>query len=157
MVAITGTMQRSIVVAWTLIAIAMGQVFYWMYDRSPPLVIFEYTASPTQPNGTMLINGDVKRSLDRECSAVLSRTLIDANGYRSAIGGSQIMTADAIRKIDDANHNKMLVAIPIPKDIVPGPAVLATSMSYTCNPIHQLWPIEMLIEMNVEILPEPEL
>jgi hypothetical protein len=145
-------LTRSIAVAWSMIALALLQIGYWSIDRSPPFRLESYTSSPTVPGETMLIDGKVWRDSSRDCSVNFSRYLTDSAGYISNISGIQMLTDAAIDERQAETPNAMHVAVPIPNNVVRGPAELTTVAAYSCNPIQQIFPIQVLIRIPVQIL-----
>lgn len=152
MVRLTTWLERYIFVSWAIIAVCATAGAWWAFDRSPPFLLGSYTVYDAAPGQTMFINANVKRDLSRECSTRFSRYLY-SNGVRHEISGSQYMSAAAIADMDKQMPDALRMAVRIPPDIVPGPATLVTALEYTCNPLHQVWPIDVLMRMNVRILP----
>lgn len=94
---------QSLMWLWVLIlAISGAQVAWWALDRRPPFETISVTAQPVRPGGILLIDGKVRRDLDRDCSIVASRYMLDARGTRHEIMGLTTMTPEALRKMDAA-------------------------------------------------------
>ncbi len=150
---LTRGLERSIAVAWVLIALSAAVVIYWAFDRSPPFVMLDYTAFNGRRGETVLVAANVDRNLERNCSVTFSRYLFDAKGVRSDLSGIQYMTASALAQMERDNPSKLLLSVKLPDNVQPGPAKLVTSLEYVCNPIQRIWPLDVLMEMNLVVLP----
>lgn len=152
MTSITRILHRSIIFAWLIIAGVAMVLATWAIDRSPPFKLLSYSVFNGRPGDSVLMIATVKRDLNKACSVTFSRYLFDHKGVRTDLSGIQYMTASALSQMDKANPNKLLLAIKLPVDIAPGPAKLVTSLEYVCNPIQRIWPLDVLLEMDMEIL-----
>ena len=137
-----------------LLLLSVGQFVLWGVDRKAPLRMLTYTATPTQAGGNTLIHLDVKRDLTRTCAATYSRLFYDAAGSRYEITqGLQAMNATSIADTDRRTPDVALLSIRIPADAAPGKGSLVTALEYSCNPMHLLYPLPVLLTIDVEVLP----
>jgi hypothetical protein len=146
-------MERSVMFAWLLIAAVAGVLLFWAFDRSPPFELKDYTVFNGRRGETLLVSATVHRAVDRSCSVTFSRYLFDAKGVRTDLSGIQYMTASALEQMNRVNPDRLLLNVKVPDSVQPGPAKLVTSLEYVCNPIQRLWPIDVLLEMNLVVLP----
>ena len=139
---------------WLLCLPVFMQLGEWAFDRSPPFaVVGPVTALGARPGETAYFNAEVRRDLDRECSVVFSRYMIDGAGVRHDFARDpRVMTPNGLRAMDVLMAGQLRLAVEIPRGANPGPAVYATELRYTCNPIHKLWPIEVTMPLRFWIL-----
>jgi hypothetical protein len=135
---------------WIAILLALAlQVAVWFADRRSPFSFSTYTSTSATPGNIVRIVVQVERDLDRECSAVFSRHLIDPAGVRYDLVAGQYMSADALRKMDALMPGELRLALFVPESSPAGLAHLFTSLQYSCNPVHRtIWPIEMTMEID---------
>ena len=113
----------------------------------------EYTVFNASRGETAYVNATVKRDVGRDCTVNFVRYLIDANKARHDIGGTQYMTAAALQQMERDMPDSLRLAVRIPADVPVGPATLVTALEYRCNPLHALWPMDVLLEMKLKVLP----
>lgn len=137
----------------TLLAVSAGQIAWWATDREQPFELLTYYAPPVHRGGVLHMTGEVRRNLDRGCSATFSRHLTDAQGFRVDLMTSQTMSAASIADMDRRDPQRLNLAIPIPDFVSPGQAIITTVMSYRCNPLHSIWPIQSDLRISFEVKP----
>ena len=81
-----------------------------------------------------------------------SRYLFSA-GVRYEISGAQYMSAAAIADLNQQMPDALRMAVRMAADVPPGPATLVTALEYTCNPMHAVWPIEVIMKNAIEVQP----
>lgn len=135
---ILGFVAYSVIVALTI------QVLIWAADRKPPFeVITSQVTPPSYPGGQLLIEGEVKRDLSRECSFVGEHWIEDAKGFRHYLQ-PVAMGVDAIKRTDQVSPDYAKYAVPIPEAVPVGKSIYHVTQRYACNPIHlRAWPIEV--------------
>ena len=153
MTRITHWMERYIIVSWMVIAGASAVLAYWALDRTPPFALGSYTVFNAQAGQTAFVNASVKRTATRDCTVTFSRYLIDSQRIRHDLGGSQYMSAAALAQMERDMPDSLRLAIKLPMDMPVGPANLVTASEYRCNPMHGMWPVDVLLEMKLEVLP----
>ena len=153
MTRITHWMERYIIVSWMVIAGASAVLAYWALDRTPPFVLKNYTVFNASAGQTAFVNASVERVLTRDCTVTFSRYLVDSQRIRHEIGGSQYMSSAALNQMEQAMPGALRLAIKLPMDMPVGPANLITALEYRCNPMHGMWPVDVLLEMKLEVLP----
>lgn len=149
----TSMLERFMWLAVLMMLASLAQIVGWALDREPPFRSISYTATPAQAGGVMQIDRTVHRDVERHCSAEFSRYIFDSKGRRADIAGGQYMSLDQRRALERRAPGRLSEVIPIPLGLAPGPATIYTVLQYRCNPIHALWPIELLGVLEVEILP----
>ena len=127
----------------------------WAFDRDPPFaVVGPVMAFNAAPGETAFFNADVRRDLDRECSVIFSRHMIDGAGVRHDFAKDpRVMTSDGIRAMDLLMAGRLRLAVEIPRGANPGPAVYTTELQYSCNPLHRIWPIDVTMPLRFRIEP----
>ena len=153
MTRITHWMDRYIIVSWMVIAGASAVLAYWALDRTPPFALKNYTVFNSAAGQTAFVNASVERVLTRDCTVTFSRYLVDSQRIRHEIGGAQYMSSAALNQMEQDMPGALRLAIKLPMDMPVGPANLITALEYRCNPMHGLWPVEVLIQMKLEVLP----
>lgn len=153
MVRLTTWLERYIIVSWMILAGAATIATYWAMDRTPPFVMSSYTVFNAQAGQTAFVNAVVERSVGRDCTVNFTRYLMDSQRIRHDIGGTQYMTAAALQQMERDMPDALRLAVKLPADIPLGPAKLITALEYRCNPVHAVWPMDVLLEMTLEVLP----
>lgn len=153
MTRLTHWMQRYILFSWAIIAAAALVASYWALDRTPPFILSSYTVFNARAGETAFINAVVDRNVGRNCNVTFSRYLVDAQRIRHDIGGTQYMTSAALHQMERDTPDSLRLAVKIPSDTPVGTANLVTALEYRCNPTHAIWPMDVLLEMDLEVLP----
>jgi hypothetical protein len=126
-----------------VLAVCAAQLTVWILDREPPFVAVETFPTSALPGERIILDVVVQRDLSRHCSAQYARTIQDASGVRHELEGLSAATASAIERLESDSPGRLRIAFALPVNIAPGPANLATSLVYTCNPVHAFWPIHV--------------
>ena len=136
-------------VAWLLCVPIVWQGGLWLTDRSPPFAITGAVVTVNARPGDMaFFTALVRRDLDRDCSVLFTRHLIDGKGMRFDLSKEPgVLTAEGLQAMDAAMGGYLRLAVAVPESAAPGPAIFATNFSYMCNPIHRAWPIEVSMSM----------
>ena len=153
MARITNVLERYIILSWVIIGACALVALYWALDRTPPFVMTGYTVLNATRGETAYVTATVERDVGRDCTVNFVRYLMDANKARHDIGGTQYMTAAALRQMERDMPDSLRLAVRIPADAPVGPATLVTALEYRCNPMHSLWPMDVLLEMRLVVLP----
>ena len=153
MARLTSVLERYILFSWAVIGACALVALYWALDRTPPFVLLDYTVLNATRGETAYINATVERDTGRDCTVNFVHYLIDTNKTKHNIGGTQYMTASALQQMERDMPNSLRLAVRIPADVQVGPATLVTALEYRCNPMHALWPIDVLLEIQLKVLP----
>lgn len=153
MARLTYVLERYIILSWVIIGACALVALYWALDRTPPFVMTGYTVLNATRGETAYVTATVERDVGRGCTVNFVRYLMDANKARHDIGGTQYMTAAALRQMERDMPDSLRLAVRIPADAPVGPATLVTALEYRCNPMHSLWPMDVLLEMRLVVLP----
>ncbi len=141
----------------SMVCVATGQVVLWAMDRTPPFVVNGYTSNPTHRGEIVKIKVDVKRELDRMCSVTYSRMFLDAKGVTwDLTEGVRLMTAKSLDELDRRNPDMLVIKIKVPEQAAAGRGSVMTVLEYVCNPVHQLYPIPMVMVTDVDVLLKKE-
>lgn len=142
-----------IVVGGMAFLFAFGQVAIWTADRAAPFHVIEYDAPPTRRGNVVVIKIGVKRDLARRCSVTYSRMFIDAKGSTFDLTeGMRMMGATALDELNRRNPDGLTLKIKIPEAAEPGRAVVLTALEYVCNPLHQIYPIQVTMTNELIVL-----
>ena len=152
------TLRKWLWVPWMVIIVlvfgTLIQLVAWWFDTESPFKLLSYTAPAVHAGGVLEVDGKVVRDLNRNCSLVGSRYIIDSAGTRYDIGMASIMTPDAIRSMDAIAPGELHQKFLLPYYIAPGKAVITTTMQYSCNPLQEiLHPISVEMTIPFEVLP----
>lgn len=150
---LTSWLERYLIISWCVIAGCALVVAYWALERRPPFEMQGYTATPATRGEAAYITASVKRDLTRDCAVTFTRYLVDKDKVRHDMGGAQYMTAAALQQMDRDTPDGLRMAVRIPPDMPVGEATLITVLEYRCNPVHALWPIDVLMLIQLYILP----
>ena len=143
-------MERSLWIAYAIIALALAQLGWWALDRAPPFALLKINAVEVNQN-VARFNLDVRRQLDRGCSVEFARHLIDADGYRHDTSVGQIMDAQALAEMDRRMGGRLLLSMDLPAGMAKGPAAMVTALRYACNPLQNIWPIQIRMTVPFEV------
>lgn len=140
---------------WVIVlTVSLGQVIWWAFDRTPPFSVVDYTTTPSKAGGVVVIDANVRRDLDRDCFVEMSTRVFDSTGMRWGLGMTQPVTPDGIRELAAKAPGKLLRKIQLPHGMQPGPASIMSSMTYRCNPLHDIFrPITVETKFDFEVLP----
>lgn len=148
--------RRNSLFGWALLGLAaVLWPVRWAFDRDPPFAITgPVTVVNAQAGGEVMFNAPVRRDLDRECSVMFARYMIDAAGFRRDFDkGPRPMSAEDLRAMDKRMNRHLQIAIPTAAGMPPGASVYTVNLLYRCNPLHALYPIEVTMTLPFEILP----
>lgn len=136
-----------------LLFLVIGQLVLWGLDRRAPFEMIGYTANPTLPGDTVIVRAKVGRDLGRRCSVSYSRMFFDSAGSRFDLTtGAQMMNADALDDLNRRTPDALVISVIVPPKAAPGRGAMVTVLDYVCNPVHQLYPVPVLLTMDVEVL-----
>lgn len=148
---ITSILEKSIIVAWLVIG-ACGIVSgAWLLDRDAPFTLGHVTVRNAAPGGYVMLSAPVKRD-HRGCSLAFSRFMMDSQNVRFDISGTQRMNKEALRATEAISPDLWQVAFEVPFGAATGPAKVLTAIAYTCNPLHTVWPIDVVTEIPFVVL-----
>jgi hypothetical protein len=130
-----------------------AQIAVWASDRDAPFVVLDYHADPAKPGDTTTIKGMVRRDLKRSCSVLYSRMFIDSQGSQYELTpGVQLMNSRALTALNQRSPDLLSLSITILPKAAKGGGTAMSTLSYRCNPVHQFYPISMVVTFNVEVL-----
>lgn len=155
MTKITRTLERLNILSLIIVLACALQVLWWVFDTSPPFELVSYTATAAQPGGVTRIEAVVKRDLARDCSVTFSRHMFDATGVRFDLSGQQMMSASALKTLNEISPDKLRLNIAVPAIAAPGRALVTTVLEYRCNPWQESIgrPIRVEMKNYFEVLP----
>ena len=145
-------LQRIVIVAQLTIFAALIVVMVQALDREPPFHLLSVEPAAAKPGETVRLRMAVTRDITRPCSASFSRYVVDSEATRYFLDASQA-SRKLIEAIELRTPGRLDVAFKVPDASAIGPATLITSLEYTCNKVHYLWPIEVTMTAPFEVLP----
>ena len=147
MTSITTTMQRLRMIPAVVLACAVAVVGWWAFDRSPPISVTGYDRATVAPGGWLRIAVKVNRDQSKRCDSAVTAVLFDSAGTRYLLSGTQIYNAPTLDHIDTISPGLMAAAAPVPLSASKGKGHVVISLSYRCNPLHTVWPIEAMMDI----------
>ena len=149
----TKLLQRLQAIPLVLIAIAAIPASIWALDRSPPLRMTSSEPVTVQPGKWLRVVAHVERDYRRKCSANVTAVLFDSAGTRYLLGGTSEYNVQSLDYIDNLTPGVMIAAAPLSPIAAPGQGHAIISMVYRCNPLHILWPIQVLWDIPFTVVP----
>lgn len=135
---------------WGAVAVAA----WWAVDRAPPLRVLSIAPAAAQRGHLVEITAQVERQLHRRCSVRITRYLHDAHGFRYELERGISLNARDLEVLERRlNPGYARVTALLPVSMSPGPAKLVSSLSYVCNPLHEVWPIRVVMVIPVAVSP----
>lgn len=144
-------MARWIIAPSLALASFAGVAVLWALDREPPFTVLDVIPATAQAGTTVNLQIAVLRDVRRTCDATFTRSVYDGAGYRFDLEGLQQANAAAIRRVEKDTPGVLRLAVPVPSAARSGVGALVTSLEYTCNPLHRLWPIRMVTVIPFQI------
>lgn len=135
---------------WLLPALLLAP---WLSDRTPPYKeISTPVPAPAKAGGVVYIIKFVERDLGRNCSVSFNRHLLDSKGnlYNYDAG---YLSAETRAKIERDVGPFVKTKLDVPITTPPGSTTIYTDLAYSCNPLHELWPIRVASSVSFEVLP----
>ena len=120
-------------------------------DRREPFEVLRVEPASARPGEIVTIYADVRRDVSRACSADLSRSVFDSRLVRFDYPQTRF-SAEMIEEMERAHPGRLQVAVMVPPGAAAGPADLVNVLSYRCNQVHALWPIEVTTRMPFTVL-----
>lgn len=148
---VDGLAHRFIWMAQAMIVGSLAIVAYYSMDREPPFEVLSVHPAFALPGEYVTIVASVSRDTKRNCSADFSRYLFDASRTRFDLG-TQSASAEMIRSMEDRDPGTLRISFLVPKTAAPGFAWVETAIKYSCNKVHNIWPIEVTTRMPFTIL-----
>ena len=153
MVTVTGLLHRYLGAAWIVIFMSAAGFIVMALDRSPPFQSISYVSTPAKAGGTAYIDAKVSRDLTRRCDVSFSRFFIDKSGTRWEVTPMTYVSAKGLQSFDTASKDRLRLPINIQPGASVGPAKFIVTLAYTCNVLHNIWPIDVVLEYDFEVLP----
>lgn len=136
---------------WTIFAALLIFIVQAM-DREPPFAVLQVYPAQAKPGDTITLNAEVWRDPQRQCSAVMGRSVFDSKGARWDYPLATFSAA-SISRMESATPGRMSVSLVVPPGAAPGTAELLSVLEYKCNQAHVLWPISVTTHMTFTVLP----
>jgi hypothetical protein len=133
-----------------------GQLAFWYTDtRVPFRVTGEAVYTAAIPGETVKVEVPAKRDAHANCSVLFSRYMYDSNGTYYDLMATRFLSAQGIHLLDKINPNHVKFAFKIPEEATPGKALVVTQLSYMCNPLNYIWPIDYDMKITIEVEAKP--
>lgn len=135
-----------------VLLIALIIVIIQVADRRPPFKLLHAYPAFAHAGEAVVFRADVWRDPSRRCSVTMSRSVFDGSGARWDYPISNF-SQDLIARMESDTPGEMRAAIVVPPGAAPGDADLVSVLSYRCNRVHALAPIEVTTHIPFTILP----
>ena len=135
-----------------VLLIALIIVIVQLADRRPPFKLLHADHASAHAGEAVVFRADVWRDPSRRCSVTMSRSLFDGAGARWDYPISNF-SQDLIARMERDTPGEMRAAIVVPPGAMPGDSELVSVLSYRCNRVHALAPIEVTTHIPFTILP----
>ncbi len=143
-----------ILIGGFLSSIFLLQLAAWSMESNPPFTLLAYDVRSAKAGHNAMVIARVIRDMKRNCSADFSRFFYDANGARFDLSeGSKHMNIAAIATMERTTPGILQFTFQVPEGAAIGTGKIVTSLDYVCNPWHLMWPIQVVTEFQVEVLP----
>jgi hypothetical protein len=139
--------------AWVILLSSVGALIFMGMDREPPFESLSYTATAARPGGIAVVSAHVRRDLRRDCAVKFSRFFIDAAGTRWEVTPLTAVTPKGLRAFDAASEDRLRIPVNVPPGAAPGTATLIVPLAYRCNAVQELFPIDVVLTYQFEVLP----
>lgn len=120
-------------------------------DRKEPFQILSVEPASARPGDMVTIRASVWRDGARNCSAVMSRSVFDAQHVRWDYPIARFSDS-MIDSMEAAAPGELRVSVVVPPTASPGLAQLVSVLEYRCNRVHAVWPIEVTTTMPFTVL-----
>ena len=134
-----------------VLVIAMGLIAVQASDRREPFQILSVEPAAARPGDMVTIRAKVWRDRSRNCSAVMSRSVFDAQHVRWDYPLTRFSDA-MIDRMESAAPGELRVSVVVPSSASAGTAQLVSVLEYRCNRVHAIWPIEVTTTMPFTVL-----
>lgn len=142
--ALTDRLQHWLIVPVLVLFVACIQIAFWAFDREPPFEVLSSEITSAEPGRVVVLKQVVRREPERRCSADFTRSIYDSTGARFDLEGANFATAKTIDALEKFSPGGLTLAVIVPVGAQLGPATLVTTLRYRCNPLHALWPIDVI-------------
>jgi hypothetical protein len=132
-----------------LLVLVLGTL--WLAtDRAPPFALLksEYPPPVVAPGAYVALRADVRRDIERDCSAVMSRHIHFADARRVELPVAQF-SAHELAAQELRAPGRMAPVVLVPAWAPDGRADMIATLRYRCgrNPWHWPFPIEVVISL----------
>jgi len=140
-------------VLYFLLAGTAASLGWFATDREPPFEVISNERVIAYAGHTVTLRAKVRREIWRQCSADMSRYVLDPQGDRLDLGQSHF-SAKFIEDMEKLYPGELRIQVPIPADFDTGPSVLVSVLQYRCNrAIHSWAPIVVTTMIPFEVRP----
>ena len=139
-----------------MLLLMLGATLWLALDRSPPFAMLqpEYPPPTVQPGQDVALRANVRRDVERNCSATMDRFVHFVDGRRQDLPQRRY-TAQAIADMEAVSPGRMAPVISVPDWAPPGRATLHTTLYYRCNVTHDFKPIVVVLYLPFEVVAPP--
>lgn len=135
-----------------VLLLALVIVIIQAADRRPPFKLLHSDEVFGYAGQAIVFRADVWRDPNRKCSVSMSRSIFDGVGNRWDYPVSNF-SQDLISRMERDTPGEMRAALVIPPGAEPGDSEMVSVLSYRCNRVHSLAPIEVTTHIPFTILP----
>lgn len=135
-----------------MLSSTLGVLVYWAAERTPPIELVHMPSVAGKRGDVIRFMPIVERDVGRDCDVVAQHTLIDGSGFAIALPPIQL-DSWMVRQREHHLPGVVPIEIPVPTRASPGLGSYEAVITYTCNPVHKVWPIKVYWSAQVRILP----
>lgn len=135
-----------------MLSSTLGVLVYWAAERTAPIKLLHMPSVVVERGDVVRFMPIVERDMDRHCDVIAQRTLIDGSGFAIALPPVQL-DSWMVRQREFHRPGVVPVEVPVPARASPGLGTYEAVITYTCNPVHKVWPIKVYWSAQVRILP----
>lgn len=127
----------------------------WSVDRKAPFELVSYNNITVMPGGTLVAHEVVRRDVSRNCSASFARYTMNSQKEKGNESPTTFMNAKSIENMSlTMGVDKLDLTYHIGDDMPVGQASLITVLDYRCNPLHYIWPIQVVTVVPFNVTPK---
>ena len=147
--------NRLVVIGLTFLVIPLLVFCMWSVDRKAPFELVSYSDISVVPGDSLVAHEVVRRDVSRNCSATFARYTMNSRKEKGNESPVTYMNARAIENMSlTMGVDKLDLTYPISDDMPLGQASLVTVLDYRCNPLHYIWPIQVVTVVPFNVIPK---
>ena len=125
---------------------------YWYFDKYIPFgTAGETTQTVAVPGKEVKVYIPAWRDLSKRCDVLFSRYMYDSGGTYYDIMATRFMSYEGLKELHRITPNSVKFAFNVPAGAAPGQATVITQLSYMCNPLQYIWPMDYAVKITINI------
>lgn len=145
--------NRLVFIGLAFLVIPLAVFCMWSVDRKPPFELVSYNDITVVPGSSLVAHEVVRRDVERNCSVSFARYTMDSRKVKGNESPTTFMNARAITNLSlTMGLDHLDITYPISDDMPVGQASLITVLDYRCNPLHMIWPIQVVTVVPFNVI-----